>query len=119
MQSPLVFGQLAGMAQQHHQQQQQQQQHQSMSMSLSQSHGQDQSPYNALAQYLISPMTQTQTIGDQPNGNANASGSGSGSQDGDDRKKWMLATGLGGLFTPGKSSLFTLLQHTGSGAHVV
>lgn len=73
-------------------------------MSLSQSQGQGQSPYNALAQYLTSPLAQTQTIGDQSNGNSLGNGT-SGSQDGDDRKKWMLATGLGGLFTPGQSLL--------------
>lgn len=125
MQSPLVFGQLAGMAQQHqhhliHQQnQQQQQQQQSMSLSLSQqSQGQGQSPYNALAQYLTSPLAQTQTIADQSNANGSGNGSGSvGSQDGEERKKWMLATGLGGLFTPGTWLFLTCSINGGVGSH--
>jgi len=46
-----------------------------------------QSNYNNLAQYLASPP------GDQS------------SEAEVEKKKWMLATGLGGMFTPGKSAL--------------
>lgn len=87
MQSPLVFGQInggigvpAGMTQ-------------------AQGQGQGQSPYSHLAQYLASPLAQNQAI--EPSSNNSSS-----SQEGGDaeKRKWMLATGLGGLFTPGTSS---------------
>lgn len=94
MQSPLVFGAMngglgvpAG----------------GFNQSQSQGHGhaqaQGQSPFNALAQYLTSPIAQTQTIAES------AASNHGGSEGGDaEKRKWMLATGLGGLFTPGKSA---------------
>ena len=51
-----------------------------------------QSNYNNLAQYLASPP------GDQS------------SEAEVEKKKWMLATGLGGMFTPGKSCSLLLQQ---------